>query len=395
MGTLVDFVTASGYRRATFLYETIDYYTADECEGLNPLAFLRDLETTVVSTHGRVLELSQTLKGFNLDDLSSECGADFSTVQTSFEAVEPILEDVATALQRVLELTACDKVSPILDDLAYGPTCHQTVNSLTWMFYTALVMTLLMMIMLTTRAALFNAIVPLLNTKRREKEYRQYKRFMEDSGYDTSDWLMDPEKKKLMGLTIPTETFDTEDSDSMMKLTPTGDEDFDDDEGSESNSQEDESEDRREQANDDETADPHAATEGDAKAQDRVEEDNYSVYSSGSDDSSLNGPPSVISNVASSVASSVSSAMMRLLRIRRNSLQYSVSSSGSQVASIYGRPSVTPVKSPASILGPMYFSPSHDEVDEQEMVPLTPSPQPAAPKKLRTNLGRTRGAKKD
>jgi hypothetical protein len=349
-----------------------------------------------VTTHGHVLELSQTLKGFDLEDLSSACGADFSTVLTSFEAVEPILEDVATALQRVLELTACEKVSPILDDLAYGPTCHQTVNALTWMFYTALIITLLMMIMLTTRAALFNAIVPLLNTKRREKEYRQYKRFMKDSGYDTSDWLMDPEKKKLAGLLIPTETFDTEDSDSMMKLTPTGDEDFED-EGSEHYSQqEEESEDHHEPADDDETADPQANRERDEKEEKRVDEnDDYSVYSSGSDDSSLNGPPSVISNAASSVVSSVSSAMMRMLRLRRNSLQYSVSS-GSQDASPYGRPSVTPVKSPASILGPVYFSPgSQDEVDEQEMVPLSPSQQPAAPKKLRTKLGRTRGAKKD
>lgn len=380
-------VTASGYERDGFINQTLYYYTANQCEGQNPLLFLHELEIALVETSGRVTEMTRSFQAADSHRFSGECEADFSQVNSTFSTLAPILVDVTTAVERLNDLVKCEDINPILDEFAYGPICHDTIDSATWMYYTWLVIVLLIMIMLSTRAALFNTLIPVPKKKRREKEFRQYKRFMEQHGFDTSDWILDPPKAKKLGDIKPirTATFDTEDTDSTLRITPEAR-----DESSEA------SFDDEYRSEDDEGRQQYQQKSGlETLAEVDGEDEEESVVSADSDDSSLNGPPTVFSNMASSMASGVTTALRKIARVRTYSSSAGVSfdetveSNGRQRKSFHTpNRQERPVE---NILGPMDESLGDSEDDER--VPLSPPLlQPVAPKKALKNMRRTRGS---
>jgi len=250
------------------------------------------------------------------------------------------------------------------------------VNTLTWMYYTLLVMALFIMIMLTIRAALFNTLIPGSKKKRREKEFQQYKQFMQENGFDTEGWRMDPPKKVdscQMGI-VHTNTFDTDETGSLSPRTTDENENMFDDEPREEEQME-----REPEALDALEEHPNESTM-----------DDDSVISVDSDDSSLNPPPSVMLSVASSLSESVSSAFRRLQAWAYPSsvnMTFDTEDHDRQCRRAFD----TPTKYPTNILGPMNYD-SQDESEDQEIVPLSPSLQPPAPRKSQKALRRTRGS---
>lgn len=382
-------VAASGYDRTEFITRVLDYYTEQQCEGTNPLVFLYDLEISLVEASGRVQEISQSFWNENFEVLSSQCGSSFESVNATFSAMAPILSDLTLVTERVNDLTNCDQISPILDKLAYGVVCHESVNSLAWMYYTALVMSLLMMIMLSTRAALFNPLIPGSKKKRREKEFQQYKRFMEEFGFDTEDWQMDPAKKEKLytELDTRTQTFDTEESDSLARLTPVTSDDKSENSFADEPNMDDEP--SRLEPDGLETVKEELTESPDNDAQ---RDDMESVDS---DDSSLNPPPSVMSGMASTLSMSISSTLRKwqLLTLPWTSVNISLDTKANGLNNRTRNQLHTPTKVPGNIFGTM----DNDEIEMEELenmetVPLSPAYLPAAPQKSHKSLRRTRGS---
>ena len=371
-------MSVSGYTRDGFINLVLDYYTAQQCEGPNPLIFLQDLEIALVETSGRVNEMSGAFQDANFVSLSQQCGADFRLVNNTFYDMAPILLDLSQVVERLNDLSHCDQIGPILQDLSNGTICNETVNAITWMYYTLLVMGLLIIIMLSIRAGLFNNLIPGSIKKRREKEFRQYKRYMQEIGIDTAGWQMDPPKKVDPCHTgiVQTSTFDTDETGSLSPRTT----------------------DEKEHSFEDEPR-MEEQFEPEPEALDTLQEnsnesamDDDSVISADSDDSSLNAPPSVMHSVASSLSVSVSSA---LRMFQAWTYPSSMDMTFDTVDTVHQRRRGfdTPTKYPMNILGPINESQDDsEEQGDQEIVPLSPSIQPAAPKKSQKALRRTRGS---
>jgi hypothetical protein len=62
-------------------------------------------------------------------------------------------------LQETMTLTGCAKISPVMRKIFYGETCDECVNGLTWMFSSLFAICCSGMIMISLRAALYNARV--------------------------------------------------------------------------------------------------------------------------------------------------------------------------------------------------------------------------------------------
>lgn len=374
---MVELVSVSGYKRDGFINLVLEYYTTQKCEGPNPFIFIQDLDSALVETSGRVNELSQTFQNADVVSLSQQCGANFQLVQRTFDEMAPILADLSQVVGKLHDLSHCEQISPILEDLTNGPICNETVNTLSWMYYTLLVIALLIMMMLSTRAALFNTIIPGSKKKRREKEFRQYKQFMQEFGFNTKNWQMDPPKKVdscHMDI-VHTDTYDTDETGSLSpRATEENEHIFDDEPMSEE-------------------AIEQAPTMFDVLQKNSNElSDDDSFISVDSDDSSLNPPPSIIHSVASSLTVSVSSALSRFQAWTYPSsvnMTFDTIDHDRQ----HRRAFDTPTKYPTHILGLMKDSQDNSEDQgDQEIVPLSPSVQPVAPKKSQKALRRTRGS---
>jgi hypothetical protein len=242
-----------------------------------------------------------------------------------------------------------------------------------WMFFSSLAICLFMSIMLSTRASLFNTLIPGPKKKRREKEFRQYKDFMKDYGYDTSDWQIDPEKKH--SLTVQTETFESEETESTMQVSP---------------------EPRDDSAMEVSFGQQSTASDKSSSMQDEFDDesecDAESVYSADSDDSSLNAPPSVFSEVAVSVASKLAGTA-RKFKVWSGSKSQATSTSGPDTDSRRQTRNSTPHKSPVNLLGILSPRQNESDMEDSEILPLSPIAfEPPAPQKKKKNLRRTRGA---
>jgi hypothetical protein len=74
--------------------------------------------------------------------------------------------------------------------LFFGSTCTESVEGLASLYISLLCISTLGLIILSTRAALFNPVIRGRRSKRREKEFADYKVFM-SKFYDTRNWELD------------------------------------------------------------------------------------------------------------------------------------------------------------------------------------------------------------
>lgn len=153
-----------------------------------------------------------TAQEHGLETLSASCGADLDSVMSSVVLMKSSLQSIETSIQDALDLSSCYKVSPIVRKMLYGPVCSETVTALTWLFSTCFCISILGLIMLSVRAALYNATLrpprKKMSKRRLKKEFNEYKEFMEQFYDNVHEWKLhpSPEKKKLKR----SDSFDTD-----------------------------------------------------------------------------------------------------------------------------------------------------------------------------------------
>ena len=308
IGTLQDFAYFQRYEKDSMMLQSLDYYSKNACTGESPLDILPHLKSKTDETLDLIVPILDAAHNDKQDIFDSQCGADTAILINSLSNIKTSLLGISNQLNESIEATSCNSIRPLLRDLVFGAPCTDTVDGFTWMFSSLMTMTILGLIMITTRAAMYNPIIASPKGRRREKEFKQYKDFMKEKGYDTSEWRMDPKsstpKMNLFGIN----TFETEESGSKSGASPTsitsseaGAAEWEDEESTSYISksalvpilQEDGP--RAEHA--DKSLNPIS---------DEDESDHCSVYSFDSDDSSINPPPSLLSSVKSNFSTIVS-----------------------------------------------------------------------------------------
>jgi hypothetical protein len=157
------------------------------------LAFLSEIESSVSDTFTDVSSLYSTLNSDSLSTIVDECGADNNNIvlaNATLYSLQQNLLNIRGTITALTDLTSCSSISPVFRRLFFGSTCNQLVNGLAWLYSTLLVISLLGFVVLSTRAALFNPVIRGRRSKRREKEFADYKLFM-SKFYNTSDWELD------------------------------------------------------------------------------------------------------------------------------------------------------------------------------------------------------------
>lgn len=132
-----------------------------------------------------------SLSDYDIDVLSEECGADMQPMTENLYELAGQLDKLEDVLNAAVNLTACESLEPIIGRLTDDTFCTESVQGLGWLFGTTLGLALVSLSILSTRAALYNAVLKPRRLKRREREFREYKEYMQQF-YDTSGWLVDP-----------------------------------------------------------------------------------------------------------------------------------------------------------------------------------------------------------
>lgn len=190
LGTFQEVIKGMGFSTSTQVYRSLDYY-ASECSIRSPLTYLDGMYSTTTAASSSLRQLIGSLAAGNNTMLAETCGGDFVWFNATLYEIERTLDNVRSNIALALDLTSCDRVSPILRTITFGSTCVESVEGLAMMFSMLLAITVSGMIMLTTRAALFNPLIRAKRKKRREKEFQEYKDYMAQF-YDVTDWVLDP-----------------------------------------------------------------------------------------------------------------------------------------------------------------------------------------------------------
>jgi hypothetical protein len=201
-------------------------FNYQSCQQEYPLDFVIDFESQMGRTSEIVSSLVSKFDAYNITELSQACGANLEPVNATLHLFEPAIESLYGTARAATRLSSCsESIEPIIRELVQGRTCTQSVHGLSWLFASMLCISIFGLIILSTRAALFNPVIMMKRRKRREKEWEEYRDYMGQVGYDTSMWKLDVAKKALdASLELPhAETFDTEDTSATSTPREEGD----------------------------------------------------------------------------------------------------------------------------------------------------------------------------
>jgi hypothetical protein len=125
--------------------------------------FLLLRHTLIVQQQESVVNKAQELQeSFNEtalgEELQNECGRDFTDLYQSIIAVENAVKQLFRTMLKLLELIRCDSIVPIYQQVVYTGTCHYSVKAVIWMFSAALVTSLVGLLIITFRSALYPTV---------------------------------------------------------------------------------------------------------------------------------------------------------------------------------------------------------------------------------------------
>ena len=119
------------------------------------------------------------------------CGADIAPLVSGMQRIVESLHVAQENIQFALEVSDCAAITPILDGLLHGAICDESVAGLTWMFGSAMAITILGLILVTLRAALYNATIrgpKRTRDEERRREFKEYKQYMSEFYDDAHRW---------------------------------------------------------------------------------------------------------------------------------------------------------------------------------------------------------------
>lgn len=189
----------------------------------NPLGFLDDYAAQVDEVTAYIGGLNDNLSNSSttVELLDQACGSDMSFFLDTLHELEKELLIVQSDMNKLVDIASCHSISPILRRLTHGAICEDSANALTWIWGSSLFICVCCFVLLTTRAALYNAIKKRKPREKKpkrvvEKEFQEYKEFMLEYYADAADWKLEYPTTKAKKLEIdfgsqilPNPTFET------------------------------------------------------------------------------------------------------------------------------------------------------------------------------------------
>jgi hypothetical protein len=174
---------------------------------------LHDFGQRIDTTTEHTEALQAAINSYDLDSVSAACGGDVHPYNETIGKMRNSLQMLLANVEDAKNMTSCATVRPIFRSVVHGTACSDSVEGLSCLLGTACGMLILGMIMVSTRAALYNPIIRPRRRKRREREFKEYVEYM-GSFYDTADWKLEPAAKAGEQAPIqPAQTFETTGSD--------------------------------------------------------------------------------------------------------------------------------------------------------------------------------------
>ena len=126
-----------------------------------------------------------------VDQVSLVCGADITPLVNGLKQIAESLDVAQANIQLALDVSDCAAITPILYGIFYGAPCNETVTGLTWMFGSGMAITILGLILVTLRAALYNVTIRGRRRTREEetrREFKEYQQYMSQFYEDAHCW---------------------------------------------------------------------------------------------------------------------------------------------------------------------------------------------------------------
>ena len=176
--------------------DAIEYYISG-CTTSDPLLFVQTLAVMVNDARDSADQLADTLMEQNIDILTAQCGSNIEGMIVMLSSLSQTLTSIGEDLYTTTDITSCENIVPILEPILEGSTCQSSPEGLAVLFGTTMAIAIVCLILLSTRAALFNPVIVVKKKdKRREMEFDDYKDYM-GQFYDTDDWKLMPDKKAI------------------------------------------------------------------------------------------------------------------------------------------------------------------------------------------------------
>lgn len=175
--------------------------------------FVAAFQPQIRETVSQAKDFLKLVGEYGTETVTAECGADVSPLVEGAQRLIESLETVADNIDSGFVLADCSTISPILRRIFHGASCNEAIDGLGWMFGSMLAITMLGLIMVTLRAALYNATIRAARRTRADeshREFREYKRYMSQFYQDAIMWKFEPDKSA-DGLAVPG-SFDTGDT---------------------------------------------------------------------------------------------------------------------------------------------------------------------------------------
>jgi hypothetical protein len=222
-GTMEAVLVELGHTPGDIIYDAFVFYKEGCLEGDDPFDFLgKDVVDVMVGLTASS-PVESYIESVGLGTVNEMCGEDIRPFLKSSQQLTEALQTAQRGLQRSVDFTSCSRVRPIYRRVFYGTTCQESVQGLTNIFASLVVITFFGMMLLSVRASLYTRDTPYPDQDvekefdeqfNSDEEYEQYKNYM--SQYSVYDKYLkntnnkDEDASGLDALAHAASTFDTE-----------------------------------------------------------------------------------------------------------------------------------------------------------------------------------------
>jgi len=138
-----------GHTPGDIIYDGFVFYKEGCLEGDDPFDFLTEDIDDVTAGLSAASAIESYIENVGLDVVNEICGNDLRPFLKSSQQLTEALQTALSGLRRSIDFTSCSRVRPIYRRVFYGPTCHESVQSLTNIFACLVVISFFGMLLLS------------------------------------------------------------------------------------------------------------------------------------------------------------------------------------------------------------------------------------------------------